>query len=49
MKVGDLVKHNKVIGVITYVFDNNDLCVLFKDGEYQVDSRDCVVVSEEPS
>jgi len=46
MKVGDLVKHNKVIGVITYVFDNNELCVLFKDGEYQVDSRDCVVISE---
>ena len=47
MKVGDLVIHNNVdIGVITHVFDDNEVCVLFEDGEYQVDSRDCVVVSE---
>jgi len=50
MKVGDLVMHyNKDIGVITHVFSNNDVCVLFEDGEYQVDSIDCVIITEESS
>ena len=52
MKVGDLVIHNgKQIGIITYIwppiFDNGmRVCILFNDGEYDVNSCDCEVISE---
>ena len=52
MKVGDLVIHNgKQIGLITYIWDTIfdealRVDVLFKNGEYQVNSCDCEVISE---
>lgn len=52
MKVGDLVMHNsKEIGIIEYIFDDDygnpaDVCVLFEDGEFQVDSRNLEVINE---
>ena len=52
MKVGDLVMHNgKEIGIIEYIFtddygDPADVCVLFEDGEFQVDSRNLEVINE---
>ena len=47
MKVGDLVIHfGKDIGIVDYIFDNGDVCVIFDDGEYQVDSGDLEVISE---
>ncbi len=48
MKVGDLVLHgwNRDTGVIVHIFENGDICVLFEDGEYQVDGEDCEVISE---
>ena len=53
MKVGDLVIHNgKQIGLITYIWTTivhggqSRIDVLFKNGEYQVNSCDCEVISE---
>lgn len=53
MKVGDLVIHNgKQIGLITYIWNTivdggqSRIDVLFKNGEYQVNSCDCEVISE---
>jgi len=53
MKVGDLIVHNSSYtrddnpyGVIVHIFENGDICVLFEDGEYQVDGEDCDVIKE---
>ena len=52
-KVGDLVIHNgKQIGLITYIWNTivdggqSRIDVLFKNGEYHVNSFDCEVISE---
>ena len=49
MKVGDLVKQISWdgIGIVTHLWvDSTRVSVLFKDGEYDVDSDDLVVISE---
>lgn len=47
MKIGNLVVHNNTdIGIITYIFNNGDACVLFTDGEYQVGIDDLEVISD---
>ena len=54
MKVGDLVKHNLGIGVVTLLWDPSDwyddidlfISVLFGDGEFDVLAKNEVVISE---
>jgi len=52
VKIGDLVIYGgKQIGIITYIwapiFDNGmRVCILFNDGECEVNSCDCEVISE---
>ena len=47
MKVGDLVIHDgKDIGIVNHIFDDGDACVIFSDGEYQVNTEDLEVISE---
>ena len=51
MNVGDLVEIasgylETEIGIITWVFSNDDVVVLFEDGEHQMNPEDLKVISE---
>ena len=50
MKVGDLIRIQTVsdgeIGIVTHLWDNGDVDVLFHDGEFQMNSYDLEVISE---
>lgn len=47
MKVGDLIIWDeREHGLVTCVFSNGDVCVLFSDGEFQVNAEDCEAIDE---
>jgi hypothetical protein len=52
MKVGDLIRiqadysFNGDIGIVTHLWDNGDVDVLFHDGEFQMNSYDLEVINE---
>ena len=51
MQVGDLVRiqihpQQPAIGIVTHLWGNGEVDVLFHDGEYQMNSADLEVVNE---